>query len=197
MPTRLATLPVLTIEPPPFLSITGISYLRLSSTPSTLISNARRYCSSVASVIGPRISTPALLNAMSSRPNAPTVCSTSDLTSASFATSARTNRPSPPDALICLTVSFPSSTRRPETTTFAPAFANATPVHRPIPLVPPVTNTTLPLNEDMGTPSNRDDEAARHRVARDLSNPSDRGTLARVVRPGQMEPAEVAGNPGE
>src|SRR5262249_41095541 len=46
----------------------------------------------------------------------------------------------------------PSFSRRPERTTFAPAFANAIAAAFPIPLVPPVTRTTFPVNCDMVSP---------------------------------------------
>ncbi len=63
-----------------------------------------------------------------------------------FRTSVFTNRPSPPAARTSSTVSLPSRSRRPATTTLAPAFAKSTAVSRPMPDVPPVTSPTLPSN---------------------------------------------------
>src|SRR5206468_2058125 len=83
---------------------------------------------------------------MSSRPNLSTVKSTIRFTSASFATSARTNAASPPSFLISATTCAPSFSRRPVRTTLAAARANSIAVVLPIPDVPPVTSATLPEN---------------------------------------------------
>src|SRR5262249_9296971 len=145
-PTCPATLDVLTIAPPPFLSITGISWRIELRRPHTLMSKMRRYSASVACSSGPVHSTPALLKAMSSFPNFSTVKSTIFFTSASLATSARTNAASPPSFLISATTCAPSFSRLPERTTFAPPRANAIAVALPMPEVPPVTSATLPAN---------------------------------------------------
>src|SRR3954468_7859175 len=50
---------------------------------------------------------------------------------------------SPPAFLTSATVSAPSFSRRPETTTLAPSAARATATARPIPEVPPVTRAIL------------------------------------------------------
>src|SRR5919197_6041550 len=63
------------------------------------------------------------------------------------------NMPSPPFFLMRETISFPSFSRRPETTTFAPSRANASAVAEPMPLVPPVTSATLLVNVFMEFPS--------------------------------------------
>src|SRR6266566_4951579 len=89
---------------------------------------------------------PALLKAMSIRPNLSTVKSTIRFTSASFATSARTNAASPSSFLISATTCAPSFSRRPVRTTLAAARANSIAVVLPIPDVPPVTSATLPEN---------------------------------------------------
>src|SRR5262245_38386504 len=47
---------------------------------------------------------------------------------------------------MCLTTSAPSCSRRPETTTLAPARANPKADALPMPEVPPVTSATLPVN---------------------------------------------------
>src|SRR4029453_19409460 len=120
-PTCPATLELLTMAPPPVLSITGISWRIELRTPHTLMSKMRRYSPSVACSSGPFHSTPALLNAMSRRPNLSTVKWTIAFTSASFATSVRMNAASPPSFSISLTTCAPSFSRRPVTTTFAPA----------------------------------------------------------------------------
>src|SRR5437879_2108619 len=134
------------MAPPPFLSITGISWRIELRTPHTLMSKMRRYSASVACSSRPFHSTPALLNAMSSRPNLSTANLIIAFTSASLATSARTNAASPPSFLISATTCAPSFSRRPLKTTFAPARAKAIAVVLPMPEVPPVTNATLPSN---------------------------------------------------
>src|SRR6266852_8829856 len=83
---------------------------------------------------------------MSSRPYLDSALSTSAATSVSLVTSVFTNVASPPAFLMSATVSLPSFSRRPETTTFAPSRANAMAVARPIPLVAPVTRATLLVN---------------------------------------------------
>jgi hypothetical protein len=57
-------------------------------------------------------------------------------TSASLATSARTNAAVPPVLVISAATSAPSLSRRPVRTTFAPASAKASAVALPIPEVP-------------------------------------------------------------
>src|SRR6266404_5328069 len=74
------------------------------------------------------------------------VKSTIALTSASFATSARMNAAAPPSCWISATTFAPSSSRRPERTTLAPARANSLAVVLPMPEVPPVTSATLSEN---------------------------------------------------
>src|SRR2546425_940263 len=66
-----------------------------------------------------------------------------DVTSDSLVTSVFTKVASPPAFLISATVSLPSFSRRPDTTTFAPSRAKAIAVARPMPLVAPVTRATL------------------------------------------------------
>src|SRR5712664_1576003 len=83
---------------------------------------------------------------MSSRPCLPTVKSTMAFTSASLATSARTNAASPPSFLISSTTCAPSFSRRPVRTTLAPARANSIAVVLPMPEVPPVTSATFPVS---------------------------------------------------
>src|SRR6266446_1814198 len=112
-----------------------------------LMSMVRFQSSSDCSAMGLQLpSIPALLNATSKRPNFSTVFRTRARTSAARDTSVFTNRPSPPAARTRSSVSFPSDSRRPATTTLAPAFAKSTAVSRPIPDVPPVTIPILPCN---------------------------------------------------
>src|SRR6266568_1599724 len=147
-PMRPATDAMLTMAPPPpCLSICWISYFRQSHTPLRLMSITRSQSPSDCSATGLKLpSIPALLNATSKRPNFSTVFQTSASTSVAFDTSVLTNKPSPPAARTRSIVSFPSDSRRPATTTLAPAFAKSTAVSRPIPDVPPVTIPTLPCN---------------------------------------------------
>src|SRR5439155_9657838 len=98
-------------------------------------------CVSVVRPIWPSV--PALLNAMSKRPKVATVLSTSAFTSASRVTSVLTKSAFPPAFSIAWTTACPSFSRRPATTTFAPAFASATAAALPMPEVPPVTTATL------------------------------------------------------
>ena len=138
-----------TIAPPPVFSMAGISCFMDASTPHTLTSNT-------LAVVGlgrvrraaPSHSTPALLNATSSRPYLLTTSATNFFTSSSFDTSALTKYPPTSAATF-----FPSSSRRPLTTTFAPARANARAVSAPMPLVPPVIRTTLPVKSNMNWPA--------------------------------------------
>src|SRR5713226_9451479 len=147
-PIRPATEAMLTMAPPPpCLSICLISYFRQSQTPLRLMSIVRSQFSSDCSAIDIQLpSIPALLKAISKRPNFSSVFWTSASTSAACDTSVFTNRPSPPAARTRSMVSFPSTSRRPATTTLAPAFAKSTAASRPIPDVPPVTIPTLPCN---------------------------------------------------
>ena len=66
--------------------------------------------------------------------------------SASLAMSPCTPVTRPP---ICFTAASSASWRRPVTNTDAPSAANAFAVARPMPLVPPVTTTTLLLNRSV------------------------------------------------
>src|SRR5579863_2453360 len=141
---------IFTIAPPaPCLIICLISYFRQSHIPLRSTAMVRSQSSSDCLMMGTQTpSMPALLNATSRRPNFSTVFWTSASTSRALVTSAFTNRPSPPTSAISFTVSLPSASRRPETTTLAPDFANKTAVSRPMPDVPPVTSATLLSNPD-------------------------------------------------
>jgi hypothetical protein len=88
---------------------------------------------------------PALLNAMSSRPNVATVCSTSAATSASSATSQRTPMTLYPSAVSCSAAALTRSAFTSARATAAPALANASAVTSPIPEAAPVTRATCPV----------------------------------------------------
>src|SRR5262245_43283700 len=134
---------------------------------------------------------PALLKAMSILPNVFTVCSIAALTSASLATSPRMNVPLPPALLTRSTVCLPSSTRRPVITTLAPRLANATAVARPMPLVPPVMNTVLFLNSDMGVPFQKRELEPQMNTDGSEDEPRANGLLA-----DSMEFSCICVNPG-
>src|SRR5437899_2377189 len=57
----------------------------------------------------------------------------------------------PPACLISTSVSANALARRPETMTVAPAFPSSTAAPCPMPLPPPVTQATLPLNVPIGS----------------------------------------------
>src|ERR1700722_17981453 len=129
----------------PFCSvnITRSSCFMLGKVPSTGVSNVAAYLSAVCSVIGPGTpSVPAVFTATSRRPNLSTVLSIKLRTSSSRRTSAWMNSASAPALRISLTSFWPSSSRRPETTTCAPSLAKARAVARPMPVSPPVIKTT-------------------------------------------------------
>src|SRR5438552_1788637 len=88
---------------------------------------------------------PALLKAKSSRPKVSPVFSSAAFTSSVCVTSHLTASARPPSCSIRRAVSrLPCSATSP-TTTLAPARAKAKAVARPIPLLPPVINATLPV----------------------------------------------------
>src|SRR6478672_6593024 len=129
--------------PLPWACMARTSCFMLRTTPRTLVSNVASKLSAVWSVIGPTWpSVPALFTATSRRPNRATVLSTRVRTSSSLRTSALMNSASEPKERSSLTSALPASSRRPATTTFAPFLAKATAAARPMPVKPPVINTT-------------------------------------------------------
>jgi hypothetical protein len=89
-------------------------------------------------------STPALLKAMSRRPNRSTADCSAALMSSPRVTSHVTASDRPPACSITRAVSRVPWVAMSPTTTLAPSCANARAVARPMPLVAPVTNATLP-----------------------------------------------------
>src|SRR5882724_5507512 len=129
--------------PLPWFNITRSSCFMLNNVPSTFVSNVAAKLSAVCSVTRPRKpSVPALLTAISRRPKRLTVWSTRLRTSSSLRTSLRTKMASAPSACSSATNSFPSRSRRPDTTTCAPSCAKITAAARPIPVSAPVIKTT-------------------------------------------------------
>src|SRR5216683_6870367 len=134
---------MLMLPPLPCSFMTRTSCFMLRITPSTFVSNVAAKLSAVWSVIGPTWpSVAALFTATSRRPNRATVLSTIARMSSSLRTSALMNSASEPKERSSLTSAFPASSRRPATTTFAPFLAKATAAARPMPVSPPVINTT-------------------------------------------------------
>src|SRR5882724_1420183 len=129
--------------PLPWACMARTSCFMLRTTPRTLVSNVAAKLSAVWSVIRlGRPSVPALFTATSRRPNRATVLSTRARTSSSLRTSALMNSASEPKERNSLTSALPASSRRPATTTLAPFLAKATAAARPMPVSPPVINTT-------------------------------------------------------
>src|SRR4030081_2981815 len=129
--------------PLPWACMARTSCFMLSTTPRTLVSNVAAKLSAVWSVIGPTWpSVAALFTATSRRPNRATVLSTIARTSSSLRTSALMNSAPEPSGRGPSPSAVPPSSRRPATTTLAPFLAKATAAARPMPVKPPVINTT-------------------------------------------------------
>src|SRR5579863_2133944 len=134
---------MLIMLPLPCFCMTRTSCFMLRITPRTFVSKVAAKLSAVCSVIGPTWpSVPALFTATSRRPNRATVLSTIARTSSSLRTSALMNSASVPSERNSSMSALPASSRRPETTTFAPLLAKATAAARPMPVNAPVINTT-------------------------------------------------------
>src|SRR5262245_30842599 len=88
---------------------------------------------------------PALLTMMSIRPNFSTAVSTTRSQSSRTLASPETKITESP-ASISFSACWPFSSLRPLMTTLAPSRTKASPMARPMPLVPPVTAATLPSN---------------------------------------------------
>jgi hypothetical protein len=132
------------IDPPPTLSISGISYFIERNIPFRLTASTESHVDSSVSATGlPNASIPALLNATSSLPKAATVCDTAFAQSSAFETSVLMKMASPPALRISSATLCPSSCLREAIATFAPSFAKSKAVVRPIPELPPVTSATF------------------------------------------------------
>jgi hypothetical protein len=94
----------------------------------------------------PLIPPPALLNATSSRPNAPTVRSTSRVTASASVTSLGTAIACPPPETISPTVDSRASAVRAASATAAPASANIRAAAAPIPRLAPVMIAAFPAS---------------------------------------------------
>lgn len=137
---------VLTMAPPAA-CISGISCFMHRNTPVRSTSTIRCHSSVASSASGVRdCSTPALLNARSSRPKVSTVRSSAARTSSSRVTSQVSASARPPSVSISRAVSRTPSSGTPATATAAPSAAKARAVARPMPmpLPAPVTKATCP-----------------------------------------------------
>src|ERR1700722_5636326 len=127
------------IEPRPACCMCGMTYLQHKYTEVRFTSWTRRQASSpvvrIESSSGGEM--PALLNAMSIRPYSAATSANSRWTSASLATSARTNMPSASAA-----ADWPACTSMSTATTLAPSAASRFALASPIPLPAPVTTAT-------------------------------------------------------
>src|SRR5215207_9211194 len=143
MPITPAPEEVFTIAPPES-CMSGISCFMHRKTPVRLMSMIRCHSSVVRSAVGVwDCSTPALLNATSSRPKASTVRASAAWTSSSRVTSQVSASARPPFCSMSRAVSRTSSSGMPATATAAPSAAKARAVVRPMPLPAPVTKATL------------------------------------------------------
>src|SRR5260221_3409341 len=136
----------LTIDPLPCVSIWAISYFMQKYTPRTLVSSIARYLSLLDCTNVPvSLEIPALLTAMSSRPNSAMMLSIIDLTACSSVTSLPMNRTRAPlvaAAEISATASLPRSWRRPLMTTLVPPEASFKATALPMPEAAPVMSAT-------------------------------------------------------
>src|SRR6478609_4189458 len=137
------------MDPEPCFCICGISTFMLTKTPRWFTASNRSYCSTLTSArLMPPSSTPALLWAMSSRPNAATVVATKfskEATSVTSVLTATTSFPPPEFSAASLAASALMSA----TATRAPFSMSTLTVSRPMPPPPPVTIATLPSNVAM------------------------------------------------
>src|SRR5262245_8126523 len=168
----LVTEDMFTIDPPPRLRITAISYLRQDNRPFRFTAMSWSKIASVASAIMPVVSVPALFTAQSRPPYLSTAVATSCFTAASSATSASTNVISPPAVRAAAAAACPPSTSTSHPTTFAPSAANASARTRPHPFATPVTNTTLPSSTPMVASFAGESECAGSRSDRTASLPA-------------------------
>jgi hypothetical protein len=125
----------------------------LRKAPRRLTATRRSHSSSLISAAGLiGCSMPALLKAMSTRPNRCSPACSAALTSSPRATSQDTASDRPPACSIMRAVSRLPSAATSATTTLAPSRAKARAVARPMPLVAPVTNATFPPKRPLTSP---------------------------------------------
>src|SRR3954470_4115898 len=137
---------VFTTTPPPRRTICAISCFMHTKVPRRLMSRMRSHSSSSISCSGCALfSTPALLKAMSSRPNRSTTCATAASTCSGIETSHAITSTSPPACFRAASVSLRATAVRSRMATRAPSAAKASAVARPMPLAAPVTRATLPV----------------------------------------------------
>src|SRR3989454_8607701 len=136
--------PMLTIEPPPWRCMCGITPREKRNTLLRNTSNTSSQISWAGSCKGPACNRlPALLTSTSTRPNVASVACTARCTSASSVTLPGTASARPPAAVIESAVSSRISLRRPVVVTLAPSRANVVAMAAPVPVPPPLTMATL------------------------------------------------------
>src|SRR4051795_770142 len=116
-------------------------------TPSRLVANMLRHCSSVRSMKAcrPPPPMPALAKHPSTRPNRSSVALIADLTDAGLLTSQTTLSSLPAEPAMLASAFLFLSALRPQMDTLQPAAARACAMPRPIPPLPPVMTATRPV----------------------------------------------------
>src|SRR3954452_11362916 len=132
--------PVLTMTPPPWSTISGMTALAHRYTPFRLVAISASQASSSISTTEPRAPYPALLTRISIRPWRAAAAATPAVTSAARETSITTAVARSPISRATRSTAAPS---RSAMTTSAPSAANSEAVARPMPLAPPVIRATL------------------------------------------------------
>src|SRR3989442_2618063 len=136
--------PMLTIEPPPWRCMCGITHREKRNTLLRNTSNTSSQISSAVSCKGPACNRlPALLTSTPRRPSVASGACTARCTSASSVTLPGTASARPPAAVIESAISSRISLRRPVVVTLAPSRANVVAMAAPMPVPPPVTMATL------------------------------------------------------
>jgi len=114
--------------------------------PSRSTWSTRSQSSSVCSSSGLKVIRPALLTSTSQRPNRSTVPRTVAATSGSFDTSHVLAQTAAPPAPTCFAAASACAAETSAMTTVAPSVPRRTAVASPMPLPPPVTMATFPVN---------------------------------------------------
>ena len=134
---------MLTMEPPPVLSISLTAYLVPRNTPVALTSMMRRQPSVSSGSETRPLLRPALFTRISSLPKLATVCWTRLRQLSSLVTSFCTNKARPPASAICDSTFLPSSSFMSATTTLAPSLPKSRASSAPMPRAAPVIIATL------------------------------------------------------